>query len=647
MNYYYLVAPTVIVRSNKALYTYQSPEKLGLGTIVRFEIGHKKVKGVVFKRVTEPSFKTKPILEVLETKPLPKDLIKLGSWLSEYYATHLATVLQTLLPSGLGKKRRNAYKQPVYPVRKRTKIVFNKEQSDALKTIESTPPGTILLRGVTGSGKTRIYIETTKKVIAKNQSAIILVPEIALTSQLTAEFQHDFGKSLIVTHSTMTEAERHLAWRRCLEASEPLVIVGPRSALFSPVPNLGLIVIDECHEPSYKQEQSPRYLALRAASVRAKLTGAKVILGSATPSIIDSYIAEQTKRPIVLLTKPARAQTAKSDVNLVSFANRGEFGRHRFLSRTLLGSIEDNLKNGTQTLIFHNRRGSAPMTICEQCGWMAACDNCQLPLTLHTDQHKLICHVCGRRHSVPPNCPVCGQPDIIHKGIGTKLIVSELEKMFSGTRIARFDTDTKSTERLHHQYQDLYDGKIPIIVGTQMVAKGLDLPHLRTVGIIQADGGLNLPDFQSEERVFQLIHQVVGRVGRDKHASQVIVQTYQPDHPSIKFGISQDYEGFYKYDIVRRHSNRFPPFSYLLKLTCVYGTEQGAVKASKQLAENLREKFKQIEVLGPAPAFYERLGGTYRWQLIIKASSRDILLRIASEIPASKWQVDIDPANLL
>jgi primosomal protein N' (replication factor Y) len=644
---YYLVAPAVIVRSNKALYTYQSPDMLESGTLVIFEIGRKKVKGIVFEQVPKPNFDTKPILEILESKPIPLDLIKLSGWLSEYYATHLATVLQTLLPSGLGKKRRNTYKQPVYPVRNRTNFVLNNEQSAALKTIESAPSGTILLRGVTGSGKTRVYIEATKKVVAKNHSAIILVPEIALTSQLTAEFQHDFGKSLIVTHSTMTEAERHLVWRQCLEAAEPLVIVGPRSALFSPVSNLGLIVVDECHEPSYKQEQSPRYSALRLASVRAKLTGAKVILGSATPSIIDSYIAEQTKSPVAVLTKPARAQTAKPDVNLVSFANRSEFARHRFLSRTLLASIQENLDNNTQTLIFHNRRGSAPMTICQECGWMAACDNCQLPLTLHTDQHKLVCHVCGRRHSIPPNCPVCGQPEIIHKGIGTKLIVSELEKMFPGNRIARFDTDTKSTERLHHQYQELYDGKIPIIVGTQMVAKGLDLPHLRTVGIIQADGGLNLPDFQSEERVFQLIHQVAGRVGRDKHASQVIVQTYQPDHPSIKFGISQDYDGFYKYDIVKRRANRFPPFSYLLKLTCVYGTEQGAVRASKQLAEELRKKFKQIEILGPAPAFYERLGGTYRWQLVIKSGSRSTLLRIAQEVPANKWQIDIDPANLL
>jgi primosomal protein N' (replication factor Y) (superfamily II helicase) len=331
----------------------------------------------------------------------------------------------------------------------------------------------------------------------------------------------------------------------------------------------------------------------------------------------------------------------------VSFANQGEFGRHRFLSRTLLASMEKNLADGTQTLIFHNRRGSAPLTICEQCGWMAACDNCQLPLTLHTDQHKLICHVCGRHHNIPPSCPNCGQPDIIHKGIGTKLIVSELERVLPKTHIARFDTDTKSTERLHHQYQNLYDGKIPIIVGTQMVAKGLDLPHLRTVGIIQADGGLNLPDFQSEERVFQLIHQVSGRVGRDHHATEVIVQTYQPEHPSITFGISQDYDGFYDYDVARRRNNRFPPYSYLLKLICVYNTEAGAVRASKDLARDLRMKFKDIEVLGPAPAFYERLGSTYRWQLIIKSDTRRRLLEVIKKVPPSRWQVDIDPATIL
>jgi hypothetical protein len=238
--------------------------------------------------------------------------------------------------------------------------------------------------------------------------------------------------------------------------------------------------------------------------MRASLAGsAKVILGSATPSVADTYIAQQSNRPILQLTKPARGQSIKPDIKLVSFANQGEFGRHRFLSRTLLASMEKNLADGTQTLIFHNRRGSAPLTICEQCGWMAACDNCQLPLTLHTDQHKLICHVCGRHHNIPPSCPNCGQPDIIHKGIGTKLIVSELERILPKTRIARFDTDTKSTERLHHQYQDLYDGRIPIIVGTQMVAKGLDVPNVTLVGVVLADIGMYLPDFRASVRALR------------------------------------------------------------------------------------------------------------------------------------------------
>jgi primosomal protein N' (replication factor Y) len=256
--------------------------------------------------------------------------------------------------------------------------------------------------------------------------------------------------------------------------------------------------------------------------------------------------------------------------------------------------------------------------------------------------------VCNFQQPIPPHCPVCREPNIIHKGIGTKLVVSELMHLFPKATVARFDADNATHEQLHKHYQALYDGKINIIVGTQMVAKGLDLPHLRSVGVIQADSGLSLPDYQSEERVFQLIYQVCGRVGRSEEETNVVVQTFQPDHPSIKLGVAQDYDTFYEYTLKERKHGRFPPYSYLLKLTCVYNTEPGAIRASKKLADEIRAKYRdQVFLLGPAPAFYERFGGTYRWQIIVRAPSRALLLEITNLVPPTKWQVDIDPANLL
>ncbi len=646
--HYYLVAPTIIAHGEHSFLTYHYDSPLLIGTVVSIEVGKRQVSGVVWRAVDKkPSFTTKPIVAVIEASPLPAHLLEVAQWMSQYYATHLASVLQTLLPRGLGKQRRATASALVHPKRDRTKIVLNNFQQQAIATINDSSPGTLLLRGVTGSGKTQVYIEAAKQVIAKGQSVIVLVPEIALTSQLVAEFTQHFKKA-IVTHSTMTEAQRHLAWRECLATTEPLVVIGPRSALFSPLQNLGLVVIDECHEPSYKQEQSPKYSALRVATMLARYAKAKAVFGSATPSITDTYLAHTSSRPIVLMPESAATNVTKPDVTIVDLTKKNHFSRHRFFSNQLLSSIEQSLANKTQSLIFHNRRGSAPLTLCENCGWMAACPNCFMPLVLHGDRHSLTCHVCGHHGAVPPHCPQCHEPDVVHKGIGTKLIAEELAKQFPKARIARFDADTETADQLHKQYQALYDGDIDIIVGTQVVAKGLDLPHLRVVGVIQADGGLALPDYQSQERVFQLIYQVSGRVGRNSHVSQVIVQTYQPQHPAVTLGVAQNYDEFYHYALAERKRALFPPFTHLLKLTCSYATERSAITAATKVATQLRTKMgSRIQVLGPAPSFYERLGGTYRWQLIIKSPSREALIQATTLVPKQHWYVDLDPANLL
>lgn len=643
--HYYEVAPTKLVRADSASFTYSSNDKLAIGQLVMVEIGKRELVGLVLDEVKKPNYATKAISRSLDDTPLPTELIELAQWLAGYYSTHLAPVLQSLLPSGLTKKRREIIALPIETARKRTTIVFTTEQTEAISTISAMSPGSALLHGVTGSGKTAVYIELARTILATGKSVIILVPEIALTSQLVDEFAGHFD-DIILTHSKQTEAQRHQAWKTALDSNTPRVVIGPRSALFMPLKNIGLIVIDEAHEPSFKQEQSPRYSALRAASILAQAHHAKLILGSATPSASDYYLAASSGRPIVTMKKPAQ-KASKPTLSLVDMTKRTNFKRHRFLSDKLLVQLEDDFNHDKQTLIFHNRRGSASTTLCENCGWQAGCPRCFLPLTLHGDAHHLRCHICGFTDKVPTSCPSCHSVDIIHKGIGTKLIEQELRKLFPDKKIARFDGDNLVGETVEKNYKQLYDGDIDIIVGTQVVAKGLDLPNLRTVGVVQADAGLSLPDFGSGERTFQLLAQVVGRVGRSHHATNIIIQSYQPAHPAVTTGIAQNYADFYERTLKERSRANFPPFVFLLKLICIYKTETAAIRAAKKLADDLRTSNLKIEILGPTPAFYERQRDTYRWQIVIKAKQRQQLLDALAFVPVTHWQYELDPVSLL
>ncbi len=644
---YFEVAPRTIIRADQALFTYSHDAPVAVGSIVEVPVGKKLVVGVIVSQVKQPEFEVRPIERLLDLPPIPQPLIDAARWMSQYYATHLATVLSSILPAGLTKNRRARSSRPLEITRKRTQIVFNPDQQSALNQLAAQTTGTSLLHGVTGSGKTAIYIEQAKRTLAAGRSAIILVPEIALTSQLVAEFTQHFDV-ILLTHSRQTEAERHVVWREALTSTQPRVAIGPRSALFLPLQSVGFIAIDECHEPSYKQEQSPRYSALRAAHILAEAHRAQLLLGSATPSVVDYYLAEQSGAPILQLPTPAVADSVKPSVQVVDMTKRGNFNTHRFLSDALLTSIRQSLADKQQILLFHNRRGTAPTTLCESCGWQAGCPRCYVPLTLHADHHQMSCHLCGNTSRVPTSCPQCHSADIIHKGIGTKLIQSEIEKLFPDARVARFDGDTVASETADKRYQDLYDGRIDIIIGTQVIAKGFDLPQLCTVGVIQADAGLSLPDYTSPERTFQLLAQVIGRVGRSTHPTTVVVQSYQPSHPSVTDGVAQNYADFYDRTLqLRRHTN-FPPYCYLLKLTCTYKTEAAAIKNAKKLAATLGAEVTGIELLGPTPAFYERVRDSYRWQLVVKSSQRQTLIDCLSHLPAGPhWQFELDPSSLL
>ena len=645
--YYYEVSPTKIVRSDAVVFTYSSENKLEIGVIVTISVGKKNLVGIVLGSANKPDYPVKPILSVVYPQALPSEIINTAKWMSQYYDIHLALVWQTILPTGITKKRRNSPNLPLNHSRNRIKKLFTKYQSKAISAIENMSPGTAILHGVTGSGKTLVYIELVKKMLLSGKSAIILVPEIALTSQLVAEFSQHFN-DIILTHSQQTESERHQSWTSVLNSDKAMVIIGPRSALFMPVKTLGLVVVDEFHEPSYKQEQAPRYSALRVASVLINNHQAKLILGSATPPVNDYFLAKHVNRPIIEMPAPAQTGTVPPDIKLVDMTKRQNFTKHPFLSDTLISTIEKTLENGQQSLIFHNRRGTASTTLCTNCGWQASCPRCFIPLTLHGDQHKLRCHICNFTDRVPTSCPDCGNADIVHKGIGTKKIEQALLKLFPNKTIARFDGDTLADETLEKLYSELYTGKIDIIIGTQIIAKGLDLPNLRTVGVIQADSGLSLPDYTSPERTFQLLAQVIGRVGRSAHSTSVIVQSYQPDDPAISDGISQNYSDFYDRTIAERQKANFPPYTYLLKAICIYKTEKTAVENSKKIARILRQYApKHVQILGPTPAFYERVRDTYRWQLVVKSPNRQDLINLAHHIPQAHWQTELDPISLL
>ena len=641
--------------------TYQSSASLTVGQVVRVPVGKRSSLGVVIKQVDRPNFTCREIDKIVVDQPLPTHLLKLHDWLASYYATSSGITWQTILPSRIATKPRQATRQALSGsiatsngidviASERTKIVLNPDQAAAIKQIRQINSGTVLLHGVTGSGKTEVYKAIAQDCLDQGRSAIILVPEISLTSQLVNEFRSRFP-NVVVTHSAMTDSERNAAWRQILFSDQPLVVVGPRSALFMPVRQLGLVVIDECHEPSYKQESSPRYHAVTAASKLCQLCHARLILGSATPSIADYYLARERHRPIITLSRLARDDATRPDTQLIDLTNRDNFcSDSNLFTKPLLDAMRAALSHHQQVLLFHNRRGTASIALCENCGYLAACPNCLTPLTLHGDKFQLICHICGHTERPPLVCPECHQATMVYRGIGTKKIEEEAKRLFPAARICRFDGDTARGQAVQDLYDELRDGSIDIIIGTQTIAKGLDLPHLAVVGIVQADAGLAMPDFSASERTFQLIAQACGRVGRGHQATTAIVQTYRPDDPAVIYGARQDYQAFYDQEIVRRRQGHFPPFAHLLKISCAYKTERGATVATGRLASELRRDYAdQIKLLGPAPAFYERLRGLYRWQIVVRCSRRATLVAIADTIAQKKgnWQIELDPISLL
>lgn len=642
MWYVEVVVAEATYHKNEPL-TYSSNTKLQVGQIVVVPLRQKQVLGLVVAVVGKPRFSAKMIVAAPPLPPLPEALRKLLDWIRTYYPAPLGLTAQLFLPKALPKKPLAGLN-----IEDPTGLhlpPLTAEQTSTLQAV--TSPGLHILHGQTGSGKTRIYLELARRSIRQGRSAVILTPEIGLTSQLASIFRASFGNRVIIVHSGLTETARLQTWQQLLEQDAPMIVIGARSALFSPLRNLGLIIVDEAHEPAYKQDQAPYYHASTVAAKLAAIHGATLILGSATPLVSDYYIASAKKRPILRMTQIAAGGTAKNAIaKVVDLKDRGQFTKSPHLSNDLLKRIQDSLQAKEQVLLFLNRRGTARVIFCERCGWQALCPHCDLPLIYHGDHHLIRCHSCTYSAASPTACPDCQNTSIVFKSIGTKAIAQEVQRLFPEARTMRFDTDNKKNERLETHYNAVHAGDVDIIVGTQTLAKGLDLPRLSLVGVIVADTGLYFPDFSAEERTYQLLSQVLGRIGRGHRHGQAIIQTYAPDSPLLASILSKDWSTFYNKELTERRRFLFPPFCYLLKITCKRATSASAGKAAEAFAQILRSTNNNIIIEGPAPAFHEKLQNKFVWQVIIKAKQRAHLLSVIRQLP-SGWSYDIDPMNLL
>ncbi len=521
------------------------------------------------------------------------------------------------------------------------------------EAIERGRFSSFLLHGVTGSGKTEVYLRVIGEVIKNGKEAIVLVPEISLTPQLVKRFRGRFGKEVAVIHSALGDGERFDAWRMA-RRGKVRVIIGARSAIFAPFKNLGVIIVDEEHEPSYKQDESPRYNARDLSLVLGKMTNAVVILGSATPSV-ESY-ANALKEKFIYLSLPLRVQDRPlPEVELVDM--RGEKGE--VFSQRLREAIEENYRLGGQTILFLNRRGFSTLIICPVCGDRLMCPNCTISLTYHIKEDSLRCHYCGISERFIKGCGKCGA-NLRTIGMGTQRIEEELKRMVSQVRVARMDRDSMGGKiKLLNLYGRLEKGEVDILVGTQMVAKGHDLPGVTLVGVISADLALGIPDFRAGERTFQLITQVAGRAGRGDHPGRVIVQTYNPEHPSIKFTVEHDSTGFLNEELQLREELGYPPFSRIVNFRFGGRTESETANVAKESGEIARKLVSKlpigaIKVLGPSPAPIYKIRNQYRWQMLMQSSDLNMLHRFSRRLMNTlsrssgrvKVSIDVDPVGL-
>ncbi len=640
-------------------------DKVDIGKRVWVPFGSRKVVGYIVGFIEKPQVaEVKEISAVIdESGPIiDTKLLELARWIADYYHSSWGEAIEAVVPGSLKKgKTKVKPRHPLHeePYQATTNLNLTEEQEAALKPVlKSLSEGkndVYLLHGITGSGKTEIYLQAVESALALHRSAIVLVPEISLTPQAVERFKSRFGETVAVLHSRLLESEKFVEWKKLKEGSARIA-VGARSAIFAPVRDLGLIVIDEEHETSYKQDDSPRYNARDAAIERARISGATVILGSATPSIESYYNAVSGRYKLLRLTERIEKRKLPK-VEIIDMRQETlDTKEIRVFSRALEHAISKTLNRGGQVMLFLNRRGFSTFINCKGCGYVVKCKYCNVSLTYHFDTKKLNCHYCNYQVSPPEACPRCKSGNIRYFGIGTQKIESEAARIFPAANIARMDTDATAKRGSHGRIlSDFKRHKIDILIGTQMIAKGHDFPNVMLVGVVSADTALNLPDFRAGERTFNLLTQVAGRAGRGAEAGKVIVQTYSPSHYAVEKSIGHDYVGFFNEEIVFRKELKYPPFTHVVEIKLRGRNEDKAAKASHDLAASLSAVLagEEIELIGPAPEFISKIKGQYRWNMLLKGKDpRKICLIIDEALPKLKNKsgliitVDVDPMGL-
>lgn len=653
----------VPVPLNKSFH-YLAPDNVNpediTGKRVKIHFGRTKTTGFVYAVSDIPgsSFKLKKIDEVIDEEPvITKESLYLSEYIAENYVCSLGEAIASVIPVSMKPPKRVPKEKSYKPVSEAKKHVLNEAQARAVelitRSIERNSAETFLLHGITASGKTEIYLNCIEYALNSGKSAIMLIPEISLTTQFVEIVSKRFGDEVGVWHSGVSNVEKYKLYSRA-KNGKIKIMLGARSAVFAPFKKLGLIIIDEEHEHTYKQEQKPSYDAREIASWRARYHNAAVVLGSATPSL-ESFRDAAEKR-ITLIELPERIdKKALPEVKVLSLKNK--IYASSLLMPETVSAISQALARREQIIVFLNRRGYSPSIMCRKCATVYQCPNCSISMVYHRNPDTLKCHYCGEAKSLPIICPVCGAKDIAVFGTGTQKVEDELKKLFPNTKVFRLDGDTASSKETYQKaYNGIKNEEYDILLGTQMIAKGFDFPRVSLVCVIDADTSLYLPDFKSAEKTFQIITQVAGRCGRGDIPGRVIVQTSHPEHYAIEHAKRHDFISFYNAETEHRRKLYYPPFCDVAKIAVRNKDETRAQKDSEKLFSFLESITKSLELplklLGPAPAYIAKLHNTYRRHIIVKGRKEDILklaAYVSNHKPSSDTQVSIEvmPSDLI
>ena len=544
---------------------------------------------------------------------------------------------------------------------KTTPFALNEEQQTAVDSIlhsmETKASDTYLLEGITGSGKTEVYLQTIAEGLRQKKTAIMLVPEISLTPQMVQRFKSRFGDQVAVLHSGLSHGEKYDEWRK-IERGEAQVVVGARSAIFAPLDNLGVIIIDEEHEASYKQEETPRYHSRDLAIWRGQYHGCPVVLGSATPSLESRARAQKKVYQHLLLTQRANSSASLPQIEVIDMREEVQQKNVSTFSNVLQEKLLERMARKEQSVLLLNRRGYSSFVMCRDCGYVLPCPNCDISLTLHMDTKTMKCHYCGHEERIPHRCPNCDSDKIRYYGTGTQKVEEELKALFPESRVLRMDVDTTRRKGAHERILSAFENQeADILLGTQMIAKGLDFPNVTLVGVLNADTALNLPDFRSSERTFQLLTQVSGRAGRAEKPGEVVIQSFNPEHYAIQLAKGQQYEAFYQKEMQIRHRGDYPPFYFTVQITASHPEESVAAKQMFVIMKELQQGLSdQSILLGPTPNAIMRIKNRYYYQMIIKYKHepqlQSMLKKILSDTQAAtakglKLSIDAEPMNFI